>query len=327
MRTPLLLLIPLALVACRSMPPISEVLAGREPAEGAEARAGEAIVLCGLRHDIGTPVVLWDDPGGYDAYRTDLHFGGEERLDRPRGLRYTPGRDPLERRPRFQQPPREIAELVDLFVVHYDVCGTSRRCFEVLHDRRGLSVHFLLDVDGTLYQTLDLADTAWHARQVNPRSVGVEIANIGAWPPEEAQILERWYAKDGAGARLSIPAELKAGLRRPDFTGRPARAEPVRGRAQGALLVQYDFTPEQYRALAKLAAGLCRVLPRIEPEAPRGAAGRVRDGVLSEAEQLAFSGIVGHLHTSAGKVDPGPAFDWEGFLAEVRQLLGAESPP
>ena len=317
------LLCLLALASCRSVPPISEVLAGSEPA--ARAGTGEAIVLCGELHPIGTPVVLWDEPGGYDAYRTDLFFGGEERPTRPSGLRYTPGRDPVDREPRFAQSAGEIAGIVDLFVVHYDVCGTSRRCFQVLHDLRGLSVHFLLDVDGTIYQTLDLADTAWHARQVNPRSVGVEIANIGAWPPEEAGILEDWYGEDEGGTRLTLSAEMEGSLRTPGFEGRPARAGAVRGRAQGALLVQYDLTPEQYRALEKLAAGLCRLLPRIEHDAPRDAAGRVRDSVLSEAEQAAFSGIAGHLHTSSGKVDPGPAFDWEGFLAGVRRNL--ESGP
>src|SRR5262245_43453849 len=47
-----------------------------------------------------------------------------------------------------------LRKVVDQFVIHYDVCGTSRACFRVLHDTRGLSVHFLLDVDGTIYQTL-----------------------------------------------------------------------------------------------------------------------------------------------------------------------------
>ena len=48
-----------------------------------------------------------------------------------------------------------LQQVVDQFVIHFDVCGTSRRCFEVLQDKRGLSVHFMLDIDGTIYQTLD----------------------------------------------------------------------------------------------------------------------------------------------------------------------------
>src|SRR5712671_5261951 len=38
-------------------------------------RAGDEIVVCGqLFHTGGAPVVLWTDPGGYDAYRTDRRF-------------------------------------------------------------------------------------------------------------------------------------------------------------------------------------------------------------------------------------------------------------
>jgi len=44
--------------------------------------------------------------------------------------------------------------------MHYDVCGVSRQYFKVLHDYRGLSVHFMLDIDGTIYQTLDLNERA-----------------------------------------------------------------------------------------------------------------------------------------------------------------------
>src|SRR6185503_14558055 len=94
-----------------------------------------------------------------------------------------PGSDDLER----------LREVVDQFVLHYDVAGTSGRCFQVLQDARGLSVHFLLDVDGTIYQTLDLRDEAWHATKANPRSIGIEIANLGAYPPGKAKPLDDAY--------------------------------------------------------------------------------------------------------------------------------------
>ena len=51
-----------------------------------------------------------------------------------------------------------LQRVVDQFVIHYDVAGTSRNCFEVLQDKRGLSVHFMLDLDGTIYQSLDLKE-------------------------------------------------------------------------------------------------------------------------------------------------------------------------
>ena len=90
-----------------------------------------------------------------------------------------------------------LQDVVDQFVIHFDVCGTSRRCFGVLHDERGLSVHFMLDLDGTIYQTLDLKESAWHATQANSRSVGVEIANMGTFKP-------------GSPGRLSRPPRMPA---------------------------------------------------------------------------------------------------------------------
>ena len=44
----------------------------------------------------------------------------------------------------------------------------------------------MLDLDGTIYQTLDLKEGAWHATVANGRSIGIEIANIGAYPPDES---------------------------------------------------------------------------------------------------------------------------------------------
>ena len=41
-------------------------------------------------------------------------------------------------------------------------------------------------------------------------------------------------------------------------------------------------------------------------------------GKVSDEEWQAFGGILGHYHISESKVDPGPAIDWEPFLAAVR---------
>ncbi|MEM6572266.1 MAG: peptidoglycan recognition family protein, partial [Planctomycetota bacterium] len=207
-----------------------------------------------------------------------------------------------------------------MFVVHYDAQGTSQSCFKVLHDRRGLSVHFMIDVDGTIYQTLDLRDTAWHASQANTRSVGVEIAQIGAYPETSSgdKKLSAWYDDNGESVRLVLPdAPKKLGVLTPAFEGRPARASKVVGEVQGEVLQQYDYTPEQYDSLVKLTAALCRHFPLIEPKAPTDARGRVTTVRLTEEEEASFSGIVGHYHVSSQKTDPGPAFDWKAFLTKV----------
>src|SRR6186997_787944 len=38
------------------------------------ARRSDEIVVCGQLYHTGAPVVLWTDPGGYDAYRTERRF-------------------------------------------------------------------------------------------------------------------------------------------------------------------------------------------------------------------------------------------------------------
>jgi len=41
-----------------------------------------------------------------------------------------------------------------------------------------ISCHFVIDRDGTVYQLVSIADTAWHASQCNAHSVGIEHAAI-----------------------------------------------------------------------------------------------------------------------------------------------------
>jgi len=309
----------------------------------------DEIVICGRRVAIGTPVVLWDEEPFYDATKMEPRFGAAGPKT-PIGRRYQPGRVRKVANPAYVPPPaegapdlrtalqteekitevlvsstardaQELREVVDQFVLHFDACSLSRTCFKVLQDLRGLSVHFMLDVDGTIYQTIDLRDTTWHATKSNTRSIGIEIANIGAYAAREAWQLENWYARDEHGTRLSIPARItETGIRTPGFIGRPARADRVYGEIQGEDLQQYDFTLEQYASLVKLTAALCREFPKIKPDAPRDDDGRVLTRALSEDAWREFSGILGHFHVQTNKNDPGPAFDWEPFLRAVRAL-------
>jgi N-acetyl-anhydromuramyl-L-alanine amidase AmpD len=212
---------------------------------------------------------------------------------------------------------------VDQFVIHYDACGTSRRCFEVLHDVRGLSVHFMLDIDGTIYQTLDLKERAWHASQANSRSVGIEIANIGAYPPDDASTLETWYAKDARGrTRIVLPASMgDGGVRTPKFVGYPCGNAPKFGAIHGAEYEQYDLTPQQYDSLIKLTAALCTIFPKMSCDYPRDAHGRILTTVMPKDLWERYGGLIGHEHLSAQKIDPGPAFDWDRVVNGARDLM------
>ncbi|MCH7813563.1 MAG: N-acetylmuramoyl-L-alanine amidase [Planctomycetes bacterium] len=293
-------------------------------------RLGDEIMVCGQLFHTGVPVVLWTDPGGYDAYRAECKFTPDQPMpskpvsDSP--IRYSTLRrhlsDEVATRVRHEGWSLPLLrEWTDLFVMHYDVCGTSRRCFKVLHDIRGLSVHFMLDVDGTIYQTLDLKERAWHAGSANDRSIGIEIANIGAYP--DMTTLDKWYGHDDDGLPyLTLPEGMgDGGVRTAGFVARPARPEPVTGEIQGRALRQYDLTDAQYDSLIKLTATVCTVLPRIEADYPRDQDGRLRTTILSDDEFERFSGLLGHWHVSEAKVDPGPAFDWDRLIEGVDELL------
>lgn len=270
-------------------------------ASGPAAVAGNSsIVVGGERFDIGTRVVLWDEPGAYDAYHLPPHKDGKERFGKRTG-------DP--------QTLAALQQTVHTFVLHFDECGTSRRCFEVLRDR-GLSVHFLLDVDGTIYQTLDLKERAFHATIANDFGVGIEIAHPGHWPQPLNADMRRWYEKDEQGWRMKFPGWMKEpGVRTPDFVARPARPEFVAGEIHGKTWYQFDYTPQQYAALARLCAGLHRALPRIALDYPRDGAGEVLRDKLDAERLRAFDGIVGHYHVQDNKTDPGPALQWERVIA------------
>jgi N-acetyl-anhydromuramyl-L-alanine amidase AmpD len=324
------LLIPtlLAVAGCKTVSP---------PAASAE-RWGDEIVVAGQFFRTGTPVVLWMDSGGFDAYRpveprpASVEAADSETSDSPRrrarpsrlysqrrGSDWTDAESERVRREGWDLP--TLQKVVDQFVIHYDVAGTSRNCFNVLQ-RRGISVHFLLDLDGTIYQTLDAQEAAWHATIANHRSVGIEIANIGAYRNFEKSPLRNWYGRDEDGNPIvTLPKRLVGHVRTPGFVARPARSEPVMGPIQNGRLTQYDFTPEQYKALSHLVAALSTALPQIQCDYPRDADGNLVTRKLPEEEWKAFRGVLGHYHVQSNKVDPGPAFQWDYILEHARKLM------
>ncbi len=357
-------------------------------------REGDEIVIAGQYFHTGAPVVLWTDPGGFDAYRVERRFApwavasfeetakeaaenkrrkrrGTE-VDSPAryGIRFAPTTRSTTRSATQAIPdsttepttmytsrtarrrgrpteggakltPEEFAkvrgggwplelvqEKVDQFVYHYDVAASSKGCFTTLHDNRGLSVHFMLDLDGTIYQTLDVKERAWHASESNSRSVGIEICNIGAYSARERKTLDTYYRKDEMGrTRYVFPVWAQDSQRTPNFAARPARDQMVVGNVQGNEYHQYDLTPEQYDSLIKLTAALCTVLPRITPDYPRDEQGNLITKVLEDQQWENFHGLMGHYHVQENKQDPGPAFQWDKVINGARKRMGMKPLP
>jgi N-acetylmuramoyl-L-alanine amidase len=329
MITALASLIMIILVGCATRPgSISE-------------RKGDEIVVAGKLVHTGTHVVLWMDPGGYDAYRVERRFAPLNESDwetskaQVEHLR-TPNRLSLRRGELTEEEMERVRgggwdlptlqDVVDQFVIHFDVAGTSRTCFKVLHDNRCLSVHFMLDVDGTIYQTADAKERCWHATSSNDRSVGIEIANMGAYGMKEKDPFGEWYAKTNGRTVMTIPARFRPDqLYTKNFQGEPARPEAVVGMIQGKQVRQYDYTPQQYEALTKLTAALCAVFPKIKCEYPKDESGNLVPHKLPDDQLKNYQGVLGHYHIQTNKIDPGPAFQWDYVIENARRLM--RNPP
>jgi len=101
-----------------------------------EPRTGDEIVAAGQFFHTGTRVVLWIDPGGYDAYRVQPRFTTLTNEDPEKlytGVHYdvrnhnlTPEQFQAVSSGNWDLP--LLQQVVDQFVIHFDVAGTSRRC-------------------------------------------------------------------------------------------------------------------------------------------------------------------------------------------------------
>lgn len=187
-------------------------------------------------------VVLWYDEGGLEAKVEDYN--------------YSIGN-------------REIKK----FIVHWDVCFNSRACHNAL-DGRGLSVTFMIDNDGTIYQTMDMCHVARHARSFNLDSLGVEISNAFYLKHQD------WYVNHGFGERPIVKDAIVRDRKVQDHLG---------------------FYPAQIEALKALIKALHKGLG-LKLKAPEWN-GQEYTGTLSRRIVRKKEGILHHYHLSTNKID------------------------
>jgi hypothetical protein len=195
-------------------------------------------------------VILWDDRDGFKANKgcyTD--YSGKQ------------DREPT------------------MFVNHWDVCLSAESCATVLN-RRGISVHFLIDNDGTIYQMLDTQHKAWHAgisryEGGNSKGIGVEISNAYSLKYQD------WYVKRGFGER---PVQENA---------------YVHGKKLKPFLDFYSIQLEALKALWKAV----HIGIGIPLEYPKNSEGYIETSVHKECERGKFYGICNHYNFTKGKID------------------------
>ena len=152
------------------------------------------------------------------------------------------------------------------FVTHWDAALSSKSCFNILNER-GLAVHFMIDNDGTIYQTLDTVHLAYHAGNANSTSIGVEVSN--AYYTK----YNSWYEKNGFGKRRVLPS-MKT--------------------AAGTVDEHLDFYDAQYDALASLWEAIHRAhnIPLVIP-----------DKLTGTIDWSDFRGFINHFHITNQKID------------------------
>lgn len=77
---------------------------------------------------------------------------------------------------------------IDMLVLHYTGMKSGKAALDRLCDESAkVSAHYMIDVDGTIFQLVDEQNRAWHAgvsywrgnNNINQRSIGIEIVNMG----------------------------------------------------------------------------------------------------------------------------------------------------
>tara|TARA_Y100000289_G_scaffold48124_1_gene48539 strand:- start:8323 stop:9213 length:891 start_codon:yes stop_codon:yes gene_type:complete len=156
-----------------------------------------------------------------------------------------------------------------LFVNHWDATLSSNHCLRILNNR-GLSVHFMIDNDGTILQSVDTNHITYHAGNHNSISIGVEITNAFYTKYQD------WYVKNGYGKR-----PIKEGV---TVHGKP-------------LETHLGFYPVQLKALSALWAAISNAY-NIPLEIPI-----INHGVDPMVRDKKFTGFCAHYHITSNKID------------------------
>ena len=249
------------------------------------------IIIAGQRFPLpgGIPVVTWEDADG-------LSFPAKV----PEALAAT-GSNLFTERVIKGNVIRGIDDLVgkvDQIVIHTDLSQDSPQCFQVLVGR-GLSTHFMVNWDGTIYQGLDPLFVAYHAGEANKGSIGIDFNNMMLNLEREPDA-PMYYAKHPRYAEMQ-----KKEFRRP---------KSERMTINGGKVRSYGYTDPQFQSLIALIKVLCDVLD-IPKECPFDAKGEIVTEVLADP---GFRGFIAHWHVSPDRWDPGPGFDWQRVYFGLR---------
>lgn len=126
----------------------------------------------------------------------------------------------LELLPYVQQLPARDLSQIDLVVMHCtelpDMAIAREYGERVLYPSgTGNSGHFYIDRDGSIHQYVNVGQIANHTRGYNPRSIGIEMVNIGRYPhwlDSRYQAMQEPYTEAQISALIGLLQQLKLQL-------------------------------------------------------------------------------------------------------------------
>jgi len=161
-----------------------------------------------------------------------------------------------------------------MIVTHWDAALSAKSCHKIL-EKRGLSSHFVIDNDGTIFQMVDTNNTAWHAKGVNDVSIGIDFSN--AYYTK----YQKWYMRKGFGRRPLLENSYTNGYKHKPHLG---------------------YYPAQLEAYKELLKTLCGHYS-IPVECPRDAKGKYLTKEYDPAIKKTYKGIVCHFNLTKKKID------------------------
>jgi hypothetical protein len=258
-----------------------------------------SIVICGQKFDIGTRVVLWNEKNGLNGYDQSKVVVYEEDRKTGKKIAKTISGKRYGSRTLQKLNLSGLQNVVTQFFLHHSGLYHSSTTFNVLHNERKLSVHFILDDDGTLYQTLDLVECAWHGGKNNKCSVGIEI-DSRAMANQKPDAYDEYNQK-----KYNVLPRNK-----------------VLDNIHGNWITGYDYNDNQYKTLIRLGKVLMEAFPKMNKNVsgtmvadfPRDSDGKIEKKMI--INPTSHCGFICHYHVSENKVDP-ISFDYNRFLLGI----------
>jgi len=217
-----------------------------------------------------------------------LYFHGEDVLQRPEIAKLLEGvtiRSWDEHEMRFTNAHggvRKLTRKPSIFTLHWTGgTGDAAQVYRVLKNRKtrdgkGLSVQLFADHEGVLWQYADLGERCRHASATNKYGPGLEVQGRGIdRTSDHSQSID----------------------------------EEIHGRKHTVI----PFTPAQNRTILAVSRTIVTLFG-IPARVPGNGSGPF-PSVMTPREIRRFKGVLGHLHVSKHKLDPG--------LDIFRQLVGS----